>query len=142
MLSFVRHHESSVLPSRGSVDAAGLDLYACESTTVLSRSHKLVSTGIEVHLPEGTYGRVAPRSGLAYRHGIDVGAGVIDRDYSGQIGVILFNHSDTDFEVSVGDRVAQLIIERCATMECDIQELGEIDRSTERGQSGFGSTGR
>ena len=63
-------------------------------------------------MPAGTYGRVAPRSGLASKHGIDVGAGVIDADYRGPVKVLLFNLSGTEFAVNAGDRVAQLIIER------------------------------
>ena len=80
----------------------------------------------------------APRSGLAWKHSIDVGAGVIDADYRGPVGVILFNHSDTDFEVKVGDRIAQLIIE--VIMIPDVAEVDDLD-STARGSGGFGSTG-
>lgn len=81
---------------------------------------------------------VAPRSGLAWKHSIDVGAGVIDADYRGPLGVILFNHSDVDFEVKVGDRIAQLIIEKIMTP--DVLEVDDLD-STTRGTGGFGSTG-
>lgn len=81
---------------------------------------------------------VAPRSGLAWKHSIDVGAGVIDADYRGPVGVILFNHSDTDFEVKPGDRIAQLIIEKIITPE--VLEVDDLD-STVRGEGGFGSTG-
>lgn len=80
----------------------------------------------------------APRSGLAWKHCIDVGAGVIDADYRGPVGVILFNHSDVDFEVKVGDRIAQLIIE--VIMMPDVVEVEDLD-STVRGAGGFGSTG-
>lgn len=72
----------------------------------------LVDTDISIAVPEGTYGRVAPRSGLAVKHGIDTGAGVIDADYRGPVKVLLFNLSETDFEVQVGDRIAQIIVER------------------------------
>lgn len=72
----------------------------------------LVDTDISIAVPVGTYGRVAPRSGLASKHSIDVGAGVIDADYRGPVKVLLFNLSDNDFDVAVGERVAQLIIER------------------------------
>ena len=81
---------------------------------------------------------VAPRSGLAWKHSIDVGAGVIDADYRGSVGVILFNHSDVDFEVKLGDRIAQLIIEKIITPE--VMEVEDLD-CTERGVGGFGSTG-
>ena len=80
----------------------------------------------------------APRSGLAWKHSIDVGAGVIDADYRGPVGVILFNHSDQDFAVKAGDRVAQLILERIVTP--DVMEVEDLE-STTRGSGGFGSTG-
>ena len=108
---------------------------------------------------------VAPRSGLAWKNSIDVGAGVVDYDYRGNVGVILFNHSDADFQVNVGDRVAQLILERismasvgkCQSIDyyilimvllCDyiyecviyVEEV-EVLSETERGEGGFGSTG-
>lgn len=80
----------------------------------------------------------APRSGLTWKHSIDVGAGVIDADYRGPVGVILFNHSDQSFEVKGGDRIAQMIIEKIMTPE--VVEMEELD-STKRGAGGFGSTG-
>ena len=80
----------------------------------------------------------APRSGLALKHSIDVGAGVIDADYRGPVGVILFNHSDADFAVKPGDRIAQMIIEVIATPE--VAEVEDLD-ATVRGEGGFGSTG-
>lgn len=81
---------------------------------------------------------VASRSGLALKHSIDVGAGVIDADYRGPVGVLLFNHSDADFEVKLGDRIAQLIIEKIFTP--DVTEVEDLDPSV-RGEGGFGSTG-
>lgn len=81
---------------------------------------------------------VAPRSGLAWKHSIDVGAGVIDADYRGPVGVILFNHSDVDFDIKAGDRIAQLIIEKIVTP--DVTEVDDLD-ATVRGSGGFGSTG-
>jgi dUTP pyrophosphatase len=84
------------------------------------------------------FGSVAPRSGLAWKHSIDVGAGVIDADYRGPVGVILFNHSDLDFVVKAGDRIAQLIIEKIMTP--DVMAVEDLD-STARGEGGFGSTG-
>ncbi|KAM0709175.1 hypothetical protein Q7P35_003211 [Cladosporium inversicolor] len=125
-------------PTRGSAHAAGYDLYASKATTVPARGKVLVDTDISIAVPANTYGRVAPRSGLASKHSIDVGAGVIDADYRGPVKVLLFNLSEVDFKVEVGERVAQLIVERIYTPEVlVVEELEE----TVRGVGGFGSTG-
>ena len=129
---------SASTPTRGSAFAAGYDLYASKDTTVPSRGKVLVSTDLSIATPEGTYGRVAPRSGLAVKNFIDTGAGVIDADYRGEVKVLLFNHSDKDFEVKVGDRIAQLVLERIYTPE--VMEVENLEESV-RGAGGFGSTG-
>uniref|UniRef100_A0A1I7UC26 dUTP diphosphatase n=1 Tax=Caenorhabditis tropicalis TaxID=1561998 RepID=A0A1I7UC26_9PELO len=131
--------ENARLPSYGSADAAGADLYSSEDVVVPAKGKLCVSTGIQMKLPLGYYGRVAPRSGLAAKHFIDVGAGVIDSDYRGEVKVLLFNFNDTDFEVKRGDRIAQLICEQIAL--CDYQKVESLD-GTERGDGGFGSTGK
>lgn len=140
-LSVKRVHPGAVIPSRGSVGAAGLDLSAClEHAYILRTGGRLiVPTGIAIKLPTpNMYGRVAPRSGLAAKHGIDVLAGVIDCDYRGEIKVILVNHGSVDFVINHGDRIAQLIIERIiyptVVVALDLDE-------TPRGADGFGSTG-
>ena len=130
--------QDATLPTRGSGGAVGYDLYSTEEVVVPPTHRALVGTGIAIVLPVGVYGRVAPRSGLAVKYGIQVGAGVIDPDYTGEIKVVLFNHGDKDFEVKKGDRVAQLILERCETPE--VEEVGAVEE-TERGAGGFGSTG-
>ncbi|XP_030045265.1 deoxyuridine 5'-triphosphate nucleotidohydrolase, mitochondrial, partial [Microcaecilia unicolor] len=99
----------------------------------------VVNTDIQIALPSGFYGRVAPRSGLAAKHFIDVGAGVIDEDYRGNVGVVLFNFGKESFKVKKGDRVAQLICERICYPE--LEELKGLDE-TDRGAGGFGSTGQ
>ena len=96
----------ATLPSLGSVNAAGYDLNALVATTVPARGKVLVSTGLAFAIPVGNYGRIAPRSGLAAKHSIDVGAGVIDADYRGEVKVLLFNFSDKDFSIVPGDRIA------------------------------------
>lgn len=108
---------------------------------VPARGKALVKTDIAVICPPGTYGRVAPRSGLAWKNSIDVGAGVIDADYRGNVGVILFNHSDADFEVKKGDRIAQLILEKIVYADIEEVEMGADLDKTARGAGGFGSTG-
>lgn len=104
-----------------------------------AKGKEIILTDIQIALPDGCYGRVAPRSGLAAKHFIDVGAGVIDQDYRGNVGVVMFNFSDTDFEVKKGDRIAQLICEKIYLPQ--LQELPALD-NTERGSGGFGSTGK
>lgn len=99
-------------PTKGSAFAAGHDLYSARDVVIPARGRARVDTDISIAVPAGTYGRVAPRSGLAAKHGIDTMAGVIDADYRGQVGVILANLSEVDFEIKVGDRIAQLIVEK------------------------------
>eukprot|EP00070_Physeter_catodon_P044256 XP_028351150.1 deoxyuridine 5'-triphosphate nucleotidohydrolase, mitochondrial isoform X2 [Physeter catodon] len=137
-LRFVRLSEHATAPTKGSERAAGYDLYSAYDYTVPPMEKALVKTDIQIALPSGCYGRVAPRSGLAAKHFIDVGAGVIDEDYRGNVGVVLFNFGKEKFEVKKGDRIAQLICERIFYPE--IEEVQVLD-DTERGSGGFGSTG-
>ncbi|KAI3618413.1 hypothetical protein CBS9595_002776 [Malassezia furfur] len=99
------------IPTRGSSQAAGYDLYAAEDTVIPKSGRAVVQTGISVAIPEGHYGRVAPRSGL----------GVVDADYRGLLGVVLFNFGDEDFQFHAGDRIAQLVLEKISTP--DIEEV-------------------
>jgi dUTP pyrophosphatase len=98
----------------------------------------MIPTGLSVAIPSGHYGRIAPRSGLAAKHGIQVHAGVVDSDYRGEMRVCLINHGSEMVEFKPGDRIAQLIIERCLITPAAWAD--NLD-STERGQGGFGSTG-
>ncbi|KAM7155606.1 deoxyuridine 5'-triphosphate nucleotidohydrolase, mitochondrial isoform 1-T1 [Molossus nigricans] len=138
-LRFVRLSEHATAPTKGSARAAGYDLYSAYDYTVPPMEKTLVKTDIQIALPSGCYGRVAPRSGLAAKHFIDVGAGVIDEDYRGNVGVVLFNFGKEKFEVKKGDRIAQLICERIFYPE--IEEVQALD-NTDRGSGGFGSTGK
>ena len=99
----------------------------------------LAMTGLVLQIPEGSYGRIAPRSGLAWKHGIDVLAGVVDPGYRGEVGVVLVNFGDRVCRLNAGDRVAQLVITPYVA-------IGGVEHAmptaTERGDSGFGSTGR
>ena len=128
----------ATLPQRGSSGAVGYDLFSATNTIVPAQNRALIPTDLSMSFPDGVYGRIAPRSGLAWKHGIDVGGGVIDPDYRGNVQVVLFNHSPTPFTVKAGDRVAQLILERCAIVE--VEEMKELSE-TIRGEKGFGSTG-
>ena len=87
------------LPTRAEPGAAGCDLYAPEDAVIPARGQTLIELGIAVELPAGTYGRLAPRSGLAARHSLHVGAGVVDASYRGELAALLFNHGDRDYEV-------------------------------------------
>ncbi len=98
----------------------------------------LVSTGIRLALPDGYVGLIWPRSGMAVKHGIDSGAGVIDSQYRGEVKVLLFNHSDGEHFIKKGDRIAQLLVQKIETVE--FLPVDNLD-STERASSGFGSTG-
>ncbi|KAI7872776.1 dUTPase-like protein [Spinellus fusiger] len=127
------------LPTRGSPHAAGYDLYSAANITVPAQNKAIVPTDIAICMPKGCYGRVAPRSGLSVNHFIDTGAGVIDSDYRGPVGVVLFNFSTEDFKISIGDRIAQLILERIYTP--DVVEVESLSLTAREG-CGFGSTGR
>lgn len=137
-LFFVRTCDTATPPKRSSPGAAGYDLCAAFYVEVPARDRALIPTGIKVAIPSGYYGRIAPRSGLAVTQGLDVGAGVIDPDYRGEIYVLMFNHSDRPYLVSPGHRVAQLILERIGLPETE--EVTSLDE-TERGEGAFGSTG-
>lgn len=156
----------AVLPTRATANDAGYDLYATEDYVLQPLERKLFKTNIAIAIPKGYYGRIAPRSGLAYKNGIDVLAGVIDSSYRNDVGVILINLNapelkqmelnltpmekvmqkvnekkivPKEFTIKKGDRIAQIIIEKCHAAEW--QEVESLDE-TERGQGGFGSTGQ
>ena len=112
VLRFVRLTENAQAPTRGSPRAAGLNLYSAYDATVPARGKALIPTDLQIQLPEGCYGRIAPRSGLALQHHIDIGGSVVDADYRSNIGVVLYNHSYLPFTVFRGDRIAQLICEQ------------------------------
>lgn len=137
-LQVLKLSDRATIPSRGSMYAAGYDLYSAYDRVIPRRGSAVVLLDIAISIPVGTYARIAARSGLAVKNAIDVGAGVIDYDYRGNVGVVLFNHSDNDFAICKGDRIAQLILERIS-----MAPVVEVDALTEthRGQNGFGSTG-
>lgn len=126
------------IPTQANSSDAGFDLYSTETYLLKPFERKLFKTGISIEIPTGNYGRIAPRSGLAYKHGIDTLAGVLDSNFRGEVGVILINLGDKDFQVSQGERIAQLIIETCHLAK--MVEVESLDDS-ERGESGFGSSG-
>ncbi len=130
--------EGSFVPGYSHPGDAGADLRSAVSVIVPARGKALVATGIRIALPLGVVGLVWPRSGLAVKNGIDSGAGVIDSGYRGEVKVLLFNHSDVDFKIEPGDRIAQLLAIKHETLQFEaVDNLEE----TERGDGGFGSTG-
>ena len=129
--------ERARLPSRGSSQSAGLDLYSPQPGEIPVDQRQLLKLDIQVEIPNDCYGRIAPRSSLASK-GIDIAAGVVDSDYRGNVGVILVNNGSQPYIYRAGDKVAQLIIEKIKIMPCrQVSNLTE----TERGACGFGSTG-
>lgn len=126
--------------------AAGFAICACEATEIPAQELAKVRTGLTLQLPSGTYGRLAPRSGLAVKHGLMVGAGVIDPDYTAEVCVLLFNFGKTAFTINVGVRIAQLILEQCCMTDAQlIDPEGQLvcsrQRTRPRGCKGFGSAG-
>ena len=118
---------------------AGADITASEKTIIPAREKSLIPTGIRLEIPEGHVGLIWPRSGLAVKKGIDCGAGVIDSHYRGEVKVLLFNHSDNEFHIEPGDRIAQILIQKVERVQfIPADELSETDRS----EGGFGSTGK
>lgn len=136
-IKFKKLSEDATIPTRGSQFAAGYDLSSSGIFVIPPRGRCLVKTDIVLEIPNGYYGRIAPRSGLALKHGLDVGAGVIDSDYRGAIGVVLFNHTDDPYFITKGNKIAQIIIIPIITPE--LEEVVEVT-DTKRGEGGFGST--
>ena len=126
------------LSVRGTTGAAGYDLAATQTAVVLAHGKVLVKTSLSISMPTGCYGRIAPRSGLAIKKFIDVGAGVVDEDYRGELGVVLFIFGNEEFKINMGDKIAQLIFEKIKTPE--VVEVDSLEE-TGRGEKGFGSTG-
>jgi dUTP pyrophosphatase len=141
-LAFKRLSDAATIPTRAHDGDAGLDLYAAESARLGPGARASVGTGIAVAIPAGHAGLVVPRSGLAARHGIAVvnAPGLIDAGYRGELRVLLLNTDASEaFDVSPGDRIAQLVIAPVAS--ADLVEVEELD-VTVRGAGGFGSSGR
>jgi len=157
---FRKVRSNAVTPTKAHEWDAGYDLYACESVSVGPMERKLIPVGIEIEIPTGCYGRIAPRSGLAVRAGIDVLAGVVDCGYRDEVKVVLQNlnlpeflfknpndrkgHTSTAlfgdknrYDIAAGDRIAQIIIEKCYYPSWKEQEV----LTEHKRKGGFGSTG-
>lgn len=155
-IKYVKVNPKAHAPTRAHSSDAGYDLYSTEYLKIEPFERTLVSTGLIIEIPDGFYGRIAPRSGLACKKGIDVMAGVIDSGYRGEIKVLLINlnfagynitpntydamfGSTNKMEINPGDRIAQLIIEKCHSVEWD--QVNDLSLSP-REDGGFGSSGQ
>ena len=134
-----RINRGSCLPLRDTNGSVGYSLRSVIEERIPPGHRKCISTGIALQIPLGKYGRIASHSGLTMENGIVVGAGVIDNDYRGEVFVVMFNFGEEDFIVRPGDKIAQIIFEKVCLPRC--REVCELS-PTERGNNGFGSTGR
>ena len=132
------NHEDAQLPVRSKKESDGYDLHTIEDGNIEPGQTKLFDTGLSFTVPEGTYGRIAPRSGLS-KKGLLVNAGVIDRDYTGPVKIMLHNLTNETYIVNKKDRIAQLILEKI-----ELSDIKLVDSlvTTDRGEGGFGSTGK
>jgi len=130
--------DNACLPTYGSEQAAGIDLYSPVDEVVPPHTRMLIKLDISIELPQHTFGHILPRSGLALKNGIHVGAGVVDSDYRGNVGVLLFNLGNEPFSIKKGDRIAQMVIKTYEKVE--IEQVNNL-QNTCRGTGGFGSTG-
>lgn len=137
-IQFVKLSEKAKVPHQAIKSDAGYDLFSAEEGVLKAWERKIFKTNISAAIPHGYYGRIAPRSWLAYKHGIDTLAGVIDSGYRGDIGVILINFWDEDLKINAWDKIAQFIIERCHYV--DRKEVSSLDNS-ERDERSRWSTG-
>jgi dUTP pyrophosphatase len=138
-VKFFKLSPDAIIPSKATYGSVGFDLHSISNYIVMPGQRVVVSTGLRLLLPNGLYGRIAPRSGLAVKHGIGVGAGIIDSDYTGELRVVLFNHDPIQpYVIKPGYRIAQIIFG--LALDIDVDEVNDIPiDETPRG--GFGSTG-
>ena len=145
MIKFMKLHEDAIIPKRATDGAAGFDLYALKDGegALFCGETIEVDTGISAIIPKGWVGLVKPRSGLAFRYGVDTMAGVIDSDYRGEIKVLLTVLDTSKFcePIKKDDRIAQLVVVPHMPDSIEIFSLDECDE-TDRGDNGFGSTGK
>lgn len=134
----IKLDKGAYMPTRAHDTDAGLDLYARESQIVPARESAEFDTGVHVQLPPGTGGLLVSKSGLNVKHDI-TNTGLIDKDYTGSIKVKLYNHGGYDYPVKAGDKISQLVILPVCIPDLELVESLE---ATERGDNGFGSTGR
>jgi dUTP pyrophosphatase len=139
MISVQLINKHAKVPTKANLNDAGFDLYSTLDTVISPKQRKTVRTGIAIQMPDHLAGLIWPRSGLSVKHGIDVLAGVVDSGYRGEIMVCLYNTSDEIVSINTGDRIAQIIFQEVPRVTMEVHEtLG----SSQRGDNGFGSTGK
>jgi dUTP pyrophosphatase len=138
LLYYKRLSKYAIIPTQASPESAGYDLYSAYDYTVLGNDNEVISTDLVLYPPVGTYCRIAGRSGLASSYHLTIGGGVVDRDFQGNVRVIMFNHNSKPYKISAGERVAQIIIEKIVNPK--LVEMSEC-KKTERHDKGFGSSG-
>ena len=143
-LKFILSDTKAKIPTRATSKSSGLDLYALNNCLIPSKTVKVIDTGIKCIIPEGYEGQVRSRSGLACKNSLFVlnSPGTIDNDYRGEIKVIMCNLSDKDYEVKQYDRIAQFVLAPLILPKIEIVEENVIEKDNERGEGGFGSTGK
>lgn len=132
-------NDKAKVPTKANENDAGFDLYSSIDTVIPPKQRKTVSTGIAIQMPEHLAGLIWPRSGLSVKQGIDVLAGVVDSGYRGEIMVCLYNTSDEVVGINTGDRIAQIIFQEVPRV---IMEVHDSLGSSQRGDNGFGSSGK
>lgn len=139
-LKILKLNNAAIVPKYEHPDDAGLDLISIEELEIPSKESRLIHTGISIELPQGTEAQIRPRSGLALKHQITVlnTPGTIDKGYRGEIGVILINHGKNSFKVTMGMKIAQMIV--TPIIHVEVEEVDSLS-DTSRGNGGFGSTG-
>ena len=138
-MKFFKTNEEAKLPVKNHSDDAGWDLFSVEDKTIQANSKDVVNVGLKLaYLEPGYWIRVASRSGMSFKNGILAHPGVIDNGYRGDLGVLLYNHSNVPYQVKKGDRVAQIVVH--FNIDVDV-EWGDIE-NTQRGEKGFGSSGK
>lgn len=138
MILFKLQQPNATMPTKGSKEAAGLDLYSCQNVDIPPGKSAKINTGVCMEIPNGYVGLIWPRSKISTRYNVDVLAGVIDSDYRGEIQIALINHGDKPFEIREGDKIAQILIQRHFNY-MDIKQVDQLSESR-RGSAGINST--
>ena len=131
--------EGAFTPTRAHTGDAGLDLYTPRDVYIESKGSAIIDTGVHIELPHMTVGEIKSKSGLNFKHGLTVPTGTVDYGYTGSIKVKVYNHSNQPYTFKRGDKIAQLVV--CPILLPELEVVDTLDQ-TDRGDNGFGSTGR